>query len=241
MEHKFNSKIKSINPDGTITVYVSPAVIDRDNEYIPPEEWNLNDFSKHPVLLTQHNWYGSIQSNIGKAVNWGTDSDGLWMQFEYFFGQGNDEADWAYFLAQKGLAAFSVGFISKEVITGEQISININGKRPDRVLKKNELFEVSQVLIPANQDATQRSLSKTFKEFIAQQEKTAEPEVETEPVKQEQVEEPAKTIVEPATVAEPEPVTDKTPAEAGEPEAVKDPEEEAAQLIEEYLESKPKE
>jgi len=235
MERKFGSKIKSINADGTITVYVSPAVIDRDNEYIPPDEWNLTDFAKHPVLLTQHNWYGSIQSNIGKAIEWGTDKAGLWMQFEYFFGQGNDEADWAYFLAQKGLAAFSVGFFSKQIVMGEDVDVEIDGQKPSRVLRKNELFEVSQVLIPANQDATQRNLSKTFKEFIAMQEKTAEPEPVTTPA--EPVKETEPEVAEPV---QPEPVTDTTPAEAGEPEAV-DAELEAAKLIEEYIDNKDKE
>ena len=48
----FQAETKSLNPDGTVTVYVSPAVIDRDGEYIDPKEWILDEYKKHPVLLS---------------------------------------------------------------------------------------------------------------------------------------------------------------------------------------------
>lgn len=170
---KINMTVKSINNDGTITAYVSPAVIDRMADFIPPSEWMLEDFRKHPVLLSQHSYYGSLQNQIGKAIDFGTDENGLWMKFEYYFGAGNDEADWAYYLAQKSQAAYSVGFIS-----GEQEMKEMNGKTV-RILKKNQLLEVSQVLIPANQDAVQHTLIKTMKDFIDSRE-IPKPEVTPE-------------------------------------------------------------
>lgn len=172
MDEKLTKKFvvteKVLNNDGTIRLYVSPAVIDRDNELIIPEAWELENFKKNPVLVSQHSWYGSLQNVIGRVNEVGTDEKGLWVVIEYYFGAGNDEADWAYFLAKKNQAAYSVGFIVKETASGENYVVD--GKKPDRVISRAELLELSQVIIPANQDATtmQNSFVKTFKEFVAE-------------------------------------------------------------------------
>lgn len=194
MERKFSSEIKSINQDGTISVYVSPRTIDREHELIIPEAWQLDNFKMNPVLVSQHAWYGSLQNVIGKVIDIGTDEKGLWVTLEYYSGNGNDEADWAHFLAQQKLAAYSVGFITKERISGDNYMVN--GVKPESVISKAELLELSQVIVPANQDANvNQNFVKTFKAFLNT--KTEEPAKKTDNPEEKKPEEGNKGATEP--------------------------------------------
>ncbi len=148
----FNGKIKEIKGD-RITVYVSTATKDRDNEVILPTAWKLENYKKHPILLASHD-YHDLSNQIGKAVDFGVDEKGLWATFEYFTEKGNFKADWAFFLTKQGLASFSVGFIPLKSHNGE------NGVR--RVYDEVELLEISQVLVPANPEAVQNDYEKQY-------------------------------------------------------------------------------
>jgi len=163
--YKSNSIIKSVDEKNKqVTAYVSPAVIDRVGDLIPPEEWNLTNYKNHPVLLSQHDWYGSIKSQIGEVIDIGIDDKGLYATMEYYVGKGNEEADWAWFLASKNRSAYSVGFYNK----GGEETMSDNDNKSYNILKNCELLEISQVMIPANQDAVSgnKSLVKTMKEFL---------------------------------------------------------------------------
>ena len=70
---------------------------------------------------------------------------------QYYIKQGNAEADWAFVLASKGRAAFSVGFVpdmskAKQIEAAGNLSYEFQGQ---------ELLEVSQVTVPSNADALQ--------------------------------------------------------------------------------------
>ncbi|HOA84217.1 MAG TPA: hypothetical protein PKV92_09355, partial [Thermodesulfovibrio thiophilus] len=79
-------------------------------------------------------------------------------KFKYFVGEGNPEADWAFKLASKGIAAYSVGFIPYQYTTDEAEIKKLLGSTdksdmPNLVYKDVELLEISQVLVPANPSA----------------------------------------------------------------------------------------
>ena len=139
--------IKDIDADNSeLTVYTNVAIEDRDGEIIEPKEFNLENYKKNPVFLADHRY--SVENIIGKCVDVGTDDKGLWQRLKYFTdydGARGDLAKWAFYLAKKGIAAFSIGFIPHKTA--------IDPKTGVRKLQDVELLEVSQVAVPANQDA----------------------------------------------------------------------------------------
>jgi len=146
------STVKSVNEtDFIIRAVVSTAEVDRYNEVIDIGAWSkgLDRYKQHPVLLSSHD-YNGLTRQIGKALHIGIEGNSLVAEFKYFVGEGNPEADWAFNLASKGIAAFSVGFLPLETDNNSQIA--------KRVYKQVELIEISQVLVPANPEALQKQL-----------------------------------------------------------------------------------
>lgn len=154
----FAGKIRSVNEkDYTVEALVSDESIDRYREVIKVDAWKkgLQHYKKHPVLLSSHK-YDDLRKQIGEAVKIRTTDEGLVAVFKYYVGEGNEEADWAFRLAQKGRAAYSVGFIP---LKWEDLPEDgKKGEQPRRIYTEVELLEISQVLVPANRNALQRAL-----------------------------------------------------------------------------------
>jgi phage head maturation protease len=143
----------------TVEAYASTKAVDRDGEVILPTAWDLSEYNG--IVVDSHN-YESVEQAIGKVVESVIDENGLKVKIQYFVGQGNDTADWAWVLVQNGLASYSVGFIPVESIPGQG---DIK-----RIYTKVKLLEISQVLVPANpyavqDDITYAPLIKSFKEL----------------------------------------------------------------------------
>ncbi len=112
-------------------------VIDRSGEVIPPQNYNLTNFMKNPVLLYQHNQ----EDIIGKVVNVNLDEKGLEIE-AVVYKELNPKV---FFAIQEGiLKAFSVGFLATDYEETD------NGVW---VWKNAQLVEVSIVSIPDNQDS----------------------------------------------------------------------------------------
>ena len=142
-----------------VEAYASTKDVDRDGEIILPTAWDLEGYNG--VVINSHD-YETIENALGKVIEARTDDKGLYVKIQYFVGQGNETADWAWVLAQNGLASYSVGFIPVESIPG---SDNVK-----RIYTKVKLLEISQVLVPANPYAVQDNLVyepliKAFKEI----------------------------------------------------------------------------
>jgi len=160
----FIGQIKSVDEEKfTVEAVVSDETIDRYGEVILADAYKkrLNNYKKHGVLLSSHN-YGSLLKQIGMAENVKIEDGKLTCKFKYFVNCGNAEADFAYLLASKyKMAAYSVGFLPYAVEEcdwekdGEAIKA---GKKPYRKFTDVELLEVSQVLVPANPKALQKSI-----------------------------------------------------------------------------------
>lgn len=159
----FRAVVKDVNEDAkTATCIVSTASVDRDGDIVLPESFKkrLKLYKDHAILISSHNYF-SLTKQIGQAINVKITEEGLECKFEWFVGKGNPEADWGWFLAQKGIAAFSIGFIPHTWEEGEWDSKAggyKNGVR--RRFTDIELMEVSQVLIPSNRDAVMSERSK---------------------------------------------------------------------------------
>jgi hypothetical protein len=143
-----------------VDAVVSTGAIDRDREIIMPSAWGakLAYYMEHPVLLDSHN-YDNVRSQIGKAVSVTSDQSGLKCRFQYFAGQGNASADWAWYLAKNGEAMYSVGFIPGDEVPYDDLptpmQAEVNSGKLRRVFNDVELLEVSQVVVGSNRGALQ--------------------------------------------------------------------------------------
>lgn len=144
--------------NGMVDLYIpmSTQSVDRDGEVIAAGAWRktLPNFKKHPVLLSSHD-YGDLRKQIGQLTGLKITDSGLLAKPLYYINQGNEEADWAFNLAKKGMAAFSVGFIPKKWEDGHAEN------SPRRTYTEVELLEISQVCVPSNRDAIQGVRSKS--------------------------------------------------------------------------------
>ena len=158
-EERMAHKSKFIRPEeikildkaaGIISAVVSTESVDRDGDIIRQAHWDLNHFKAHPILLSSHNYRG-LQNQIGEWTDMRIEGNKLVGDAQYYIKQGNPEADWAFVLASKGRAAFSVGFVpdmskAKQIEAAGNLSYEFQGQ---------ELLEVSQVTVPSNADALQ--------------------------------------------------------------------------------------
>ena len=134
--------------DGRVRAIVSTEAKDRDGDIIRQSGWVLDNFLANPLLLASHDYY-SLRSVIGSWESMEVNSLRMEGVARYLVGQGNDEADWAYKLAENGLAAYSVGFIPKEF---KQFK---DGEGYGYEFTRQELLEVSHVSVPSNPQALQ--------------------------------------------------------------------------------------
>jgi len=140
-----SADVKAVNvEDGTVTAVVSDESVDRDGDIIRAQGWQLDAFRALPVMLADHDY--SIEKAIGRWRDIRIDGTQMIATAEYFLNSGNDLAEKAFALAQRGLAAFSVGF---KTYPEHTVRLESGGSE----YRKQELLEISQVAIPANPHA----------------------------------------------------------------------------------------
>jgi len=174
----FRVDVKSVNEEtGEVDMLIpmSTASIDRDGESINPLGWkkSLPAFKKRPVLLSSHD-YRDLRKQIGEFTQIKVNPDGLFAKPKYYINEGNEEADWAFKLASKGVAAYSVGFMPIKWTDGD------GEKEPRRTYTEQELLEISHVVVPSNRDAIQSIRSKSTDPVICKLCDDAEKEVKAE-------------------------------------------------------------
>ena len=138
---------KEVTGDAPIMEFIgSDNSLDRYNEVINQDGWQLENFRANPVIPDCHN-YSSIAMILGRANSVSVIEGKLVNRVE--FALDNPLGAMAFKLAKKGfLKSQSVGFIPLEWTNG-------NAKdQPDRTYTKCELLEISLVVVPANPAAT---------------------------------------------------------------------------------------
>jgi HK97 family phage prohead protease len=123
-----------------ISGYANTTVKDRQGDVIIAEAWTkggLTNYSKNPIILAYHDH----TQPIGRAKGLFVDSNGLKIVADISSTAGD-----VYKLIKEGiLKAFSVGFRVKDADYDSATDIF--------VIKDVELYEVSVVSVPANQDS----------------------------------------------------------------------------------------
>ena len=136
--------------DGSIKItgYASTNDKDRAGDVIVSEAWTkggLEDYKKNPILLFNHDY----SKPIGRATALSVNEKGLSIEATISKAAG----DVVELVKDQVLSAFSVGFMIKDA--------DYDSKTDIFVIKEAELYEISVVSVPCNQDAT-FSLAKAF-------------------------------------------------------------------------------
>jgi len=133
--------------DRTLEFVGSTSDVDRYGDVIEVEGWDLKNYKKNPVFLWTHDYK---QLPVGKAVKVGKSEKGLLFQVKFPTVEEYAFADTVYKLYLGGyLRATSVGFrdLEREPITDKE------GRQTGFRYKKQELYELSAVPVPANPNA----------------------------------------------------------------------------------------
>lgn len=156
---------------------MSDMTLDRDQEQIDPEGWDLKEFKKNPVLLWSHEW---MRPAIGHIDNAKIDKKiGALVGEAVFDPQEVDEFAWM--IGQKvelgTIRAGSVGFkpIKVEIPADDDDKESDKTKKPKRprlIYRKQELWEFSICNIPSNPNArVQESADKIVDDSFPAKEK----------------------------------------------------------------------
>ena len=133
------------SPAAVMDFIASDETLDRYNEVIKLDGWQLDNFKANPVIPDCHD-YSSIGKILGKAQSIAVVDGKLVNRVEFCL--DNPLGNLAYKMTKGGfIKSQSVGFIPLEWVNG-------NGKDGiDRTYTKQELLEVSLVVVPANPGA----------------------------------------------------------------------------------------
>ena len=146
----YRAEIKQIDETGhRVYAVFNTSGRDRDNQENAPTAWKkrVQPFLQHNILVSCHT-YDDLRKQIGEIeLNIQKIDTGLEGWVKYYVGEGNDEADWAFNLAKKNKAAYSVGYMSYDGERGD------GEKSPSFLYTDNELLEVSQVIVPSNRQS----------------------------------------------------------------------------------------
>jgi HK97 family phage prohead protease len=160
---KSNMEMKaSKTEDRVIEFIASKEVVDRGGDVLKIKGMNLKNFKENPIILYGHD-RGSLP--IGKAISMRKTGDELRIKVEFAPAETYAFADTVYRLVKGNyLSATSVGIIpdydSMEYPDGKKL----NGKSIRRIINKSELFELSVVPVPMNEQALK--VTKAFEEGI---------------------------------------------------------------------------
>jgi HK97 family phage prohead protease len=139
------SEVKGAGP--TLRFIASDETVDRYNEVIKLNGWDLANYRKNPVVVDSHD-YSSVGNILGRSVS--VEIQGEKLVNTVQFAVENPLGRLAYDLARGGfIKSESVGFIPIEWTRG-----NESKGEPYRTYTRQELIEISLVAVPANPGAT---------------------------------------------------------------------------------------
>ena len=132
--------------DATLSFIATDETMDRYDEVISIDGWNVDNYLKNPVVVDSHN-YGSVGCILGRTIQLTIIGGQMINQVQ--FALDNPMGALAYKMAKAGfIRSESVGFRPQEWVMG-------SGKdSPYRTFTKQELLEISLVAVPANPGAT---------------------------------------------------------------------------------------
>lgn len=140
---QFVSQEVTAGEDRIVKFLITTGAVDRDNDTIDPNGWDLSNYIKNPVVLWSHDYYAPP---VAKTLSITPTAQGLIAEAQFATAEEYPFADSVYRLLLGGyLNATSVGFAPQEWSYDEQ--------RDGYNFSKQELLEFSIVPIPCNPEA----------------------------------------------------------------------------------------
>lgn len=127
--------------------FANKATVDRGAEMIATDAWELDNYKRNPIILFNHGKDALGGTPVGKATDIRQTDQGLYLKVKMSNSQSPAIKMVRDLVEERILKAFSVGFNPKEAA-----NIDVEGKSV-RKITKAELFEVSIVGVPMNQDS----------------------------------------------------------------------------------------
>lgn len=140
-------EIKNSAQGVTIQGFANKATVDRGDEVIAVDAWELDNYRNNPIILFNHGMDTLGGTPVGKAIDIKQTKDGLFLKVKMSNSQAPGIKMVRELVEERILRAFSVGFSPKQTDT-----IDRDGRKI-KLIKKAELFEVSIVGVPMNQDS----------------------------------------------------------------------------------------
>lgn len=164
-KHQLEGRIKSFKTSGNSVIiegFANAATVDRAKELIDPDAFTksngLNNFMKNPTILFDHGFDPNVGGlPIGKATEVTPTKNGLFIKAKISQAKDPPISTIRTLIEEGNLRAFSVGFNPEEVEPDDK---GVN------VIKSAELFEVSVVGLPMNQDSLFQMASKDGKKLM---------------------------------------------------------------------------
>lgn len=157
-KNKFELKASNTRDGLVIEGFANRHVIDRGADIIKTDAWDLGNFKKNPIILFNHGLDPVVGGTpIGKALSAEPTEDGLYIKVRISKSKSPLITMIRDLIEEGMLQTFSVGFEAKERDVEEMDGKSVN------VIKKAELFEVSVVGVPMNQDSTFEVTGKMLK------------------------------------------------------------------------------
>lgn len=164
----FKVHIKNVDSNThTARIMVSTIQKDRHGEIVLPSSVKklFKYYKEHPVLMSSHK-YSGLTNQIGETSNHEITEEGIEMDATYYVGQGNEEADWGWFLVEKDMAMYSIGFLpiksfSPMMNTGKEWPKELQQfmkQNPRRIYTEIEMLEASHVTIGSNRGSLQMGM-----------------------------------------------------------------------------------
>lgn len=140
-QKQLNLKVKAIDETNfTIDGVFSTAMEDRQGEVVDQKGWDLTEFLLNPVVLFAHDHFTPA---VGKVLEIGLDEGGNLAGKIQFAVGSSPLADTLWKLYSGGfMKAFSAGFMN--------LDLEIDQENEQLILRKNKLYEMSCVNVPAN-------------------------------------------------------------------------------------------
>ena len=138
--------------DGSVIVegYANAATVDRGKEFVRTDAWDLENYKKVPMILFNHD----PDKPIGRMMEIRPTDKGLYLKAKISKSK-NQMVSYVRDLIEEGiLNAFSVGFDTVDEQKNSEGVLEI---------KAAELYEVSVVTLPMNQDSLFNLSTKSFK------------------------------------------------------------------------------
>lgn len=121
-------------------------IVDRGNDIIAIDAWELDNYKKNPVILYNHGMDAQLGGTpVGKAVEIKPTKDGLYVKAELSMSDDPVIKRIRDLVEERMLRAFSVGFDPKDA--------DVDSATGVKEIKKAELFEISIVGVPMNQES----------------------------------------------------------------------------------------